>query len=361
MWQEERAKSGKPPLAVESLISRIAPPSRAAVWAVMAICLTVVAGGANAEPAAHPPAAGAAAAVPERDGPAVLRAESQTRGRKWIAYDTTLGIHLIRPDGSESRMLVAQVGARRPAWSPDGRWVAFEQRTDLKYHRLTPGTTVQIVRADGTGRRRLVRGHTPAWSADGREIYYHTWNGRSVMAINPRSGVTRALRFAGPTRRSLDGTRTAMFSGGPCGPGQPPGFENICDSVFWLHITTVADGTTELVRVPRRSADPLPVSWSATGEILYNCVAGPASRWRDMCGYQPATGRFTHFKGPAIAAEMAASASPDGSMIAFAALEGLYVRRRDGGRARWLVRNPAVIQNPDGGRSHSPFGPAWQP
>lgn len=287
--------------------------------------------------------------------------ESQRRARKWISYDTTLGIHLIRPDGSGSRMLVPQVGARSAAWSPDGRWVAFEQRTDLKYHRLTPATTIQIVRADGNGRRKLVRGNSPAWSADGREIYYNTWNRRAVMAINPRTRAIRATGFNGPTRRSDDGNRTAEFGGGPCPPGQPPGYENICDAVFWLHITTVADDTTQLVRVPRRVADPLPLAWSPTGEILYNCVAGRASRWRDMCGYQPATGRFTHFKGPAIAAEMSAAASPDGSTLAIAALEGLYVRPRAGGRARWLVRNPAVIQNPDAGRSHTPFSPAWQP
>jgi TolB protein len=54
-----------------------------------------------------------------------------------------------------------------PAWSPDGRRLAFKKRSD-----------VSIVNRDGSGERRVVRGfggllyEPPAWSPDGRWIAF---------------------------------------------------------------------------------------------------------------------------------------------------------------------------------------------
>ena len=69
-------------------------------------------------------------------------------------------------DGTKVRRL-AQNG-RAPAWSPDGRWIAFEREVnDRRY------VTVYVVRPDGTGLRRLSParvGQDWAWSPDGRWI-----------------------------------------------------------------------------------------------------------------------------------------------------------------------------------------------
>lgn len=297
-----------------------------------------------------------------RLGGRTIRVPKPPTGR-WIAYDTTLGIHLVRPDGSQRRMLVNQRGARSPSWSRDGKWVAFEYRPD-KFGNITSSTTVHVVRADGRLRRKIARGHTPAWSLDGREVYYLPRNldrtAGVVLAVNVKTGKIRRTKFV-TTARSHDGSQMAHFGGGPCPPPQQPGYENICDAPFWLHIVSTRDGREQTIRVPRRSADPLPLSWSPSGEVLYNCEGAAASRWRDLCAYDTVRRRFTHFRGPSQTAEMAGSFSPDGSQIAVAALEGLYVRPRSRNGVRWLVRNPAVIADPVAGRSNSPFSPAWQP
>lgn len=97
---------------------------------------------------------------------------------KWIAYltmteraDTTglsgwtskweSSIHLVRPDGTDDRVILrtpdsAQVVETKGydlvwgkvVWSPDGRWLAFGRHSDR-------GVTMWVIRPDGTGLQRL--------------------------------------------------------------------------------------------------------------------------------------------------------------------------------------------------------------
>jgi Tol biopolymer transport system component len=64
----------------------------------------------------------------------------------------------------------------QPAWSPDGTSVAFTVDRSKPYGRGGfPKTDVYVVRADGTGLRRLTRdglSASPVWSPDGRTIIY---------------------------------------------------------------------------------------------------------------------------------------------------------------------------------------------
>jgi TolB protein len=94
---------------------------------------------------------------------------------KTIAFARYTGsgaIWLIDADGSNERQLTTPRGEGdiQPDWSPDGRWIAFSRATGPFRH------DIFVVRPDGTGLRRLTR-HTrgnssPVWSPDGKRIVF---------------------------------------------------------------------------------------------------------------------------------------------------------------------------------------------
>ena len=72
-------------------------------------------------------------------------------------------------DGSEQRRLTRNAAATGPAWSPDGRKIAFVSRRDGNWE-------VYVMNADGSEQRNLTRNaafdNNPAWSPDGQKIAF---------------------------------------------------------------------------------------------------------------------------------------------------------------------------------------------
>ena len=78
-------------------------------------------------------------------------------------------------DGSNPRRVARNAAWSDPAWSPDGRRIAF--RRFGRSIRLAGNSDLFVVNADGSGLRRLTRHaeNVPrwfAWSPDGRTIAF---------------------------------------------------------------------------------------------------------------------------------------------------------------------------------------------
>jgi Tol biopolymer transport system component len=95
-----------------------------------------------------------------------------------------------------------------PTWSPDSKRIAFAQApsSDFSY-RVHHRSQIFVVAANGRGKRRLVVGGMPAWSPNGRELAYVverriparrliTENELRVIGLDGR----RSTRLTSPTR-----------------------------------------------------------------------------------------------------------------------------------------------------------------
>jgi Tol biopolymer transport system component/DNA-binding winged helix-turn-helix (wHTH) protein len=141
----------------------------------------------------------------------------------YVAMSTVAGLRTLplHPDGVPAGPSVrlaedAVRTARRPSFSPDARSVVFERQSaglppTLWLFDLQRATARVLARTDD--------GETdPAWSADGREVYYVSGRGdrRALRAVQVETGQTRSLLPLATTehdvlrpRLSPDGTRLA--------------------------------------------------------------------------------------------------------------------------------------------------------
>jgi Tol biopolymer transport system component len=84
----------------------------------------------------------------------------------------TCDIYVVNVDGSGQQQLTRSEHDQAPAWSPDGRTIAF--------HRWRDGQpAIYVMNAEGTAQRKLTRTAYgegwPAWSPDGRKIAFVRW------------------------------------------------------------------------------------------------------------------------------------------------------------------------------------------
>jgi hypothetical protein len=109
------------------------------------------------------------------------------------------GVFTVNADGSGLERLT-HAPAFDPDWSPSGHRLAFER-----------GRRILSVRADGSGRRLVVRrGSSPVWSPDGRWIAFTRWvrgacadqeGGRVVFLVRASGGEGRPVRVGEQRRR----------------------------------------------------------------------------------------------------------------------------------------------------------------
>jgi hypothetical protein len=117
-----------------------------------------------------------------------------------------LDLYLARDDGGGVHRLVSSPeDDRAPAWSPGGRTIAY-----------TRGSTLRLVRVDGSQDRVLGAGRNPDWSVNGTRLAFELAGDIWLMKANGsgRSNLTRTpeLQEASPSW-SPDGRRVIAYSG----------------------------------------------------------------------------------------------------------------------------------------------------
>lgn len=178
-------------------------------------------------------------------------------------------IAVMRPDGS-GEATVTRGGGRddHPAFSPDGKWIAFSRITQDGEGRLT--AAIHLVRPDGTRLRRLTSGDKldgqPSWSPDGRRLAFARGTAgedgyvADVFVVEAEGGRPRRLADGSAPAWSPDGRAIAYVTGQDrFGETMPSGE---------IHVVR-PDGRAD-ERITRSRADDADPAWTSTGQIIFS-------------------------------------------------------------------------------------------
>jgi Tol biopolymer transport system component len=276
------------------------------------------------------------------------------------------GIYAINPDGTGATFLVddyGNFGTDEPAWSPDGRRLAFISGRHKAYG-LAGENAVYVMNADGSGLTRLTNSLAgeswPAWSPNGTRIAFARWTcmnpqctqqGYSaVYTMNADgSGVTRLTDPVGigedaKPSWSPDGARIVFVRG--------------TDSTLSDLYVMNADGSNVIrltngqfaVGTPAWSPDGLRIAYARAsiyiGDFDIYVMNTDGSNVRQLTS------------GPAV--DLFPSWSPDGERIAFSS-EGrssgnaqIYLMNADGSGLTRVTDDPFGATEPDWSRASSP-------
>lgn len=278
------------------------------------------------------------------------------------------GLWLLPVSGGEATPLGAGVEVTHPVWSPDGRQIAFQDFADHYYR-------IWVVGRDGSGLRVLTEGpadhREPAWSPDGSQVAFSSDRGGSgsydVWSVDVATGeFTRWSSGPGEEHSptwSPDGARLAWVDGGSVWAGDGAGEPEMLltdpsgsvgapswgpdGRMVWQDRgrRLILDGT--VVPAPAGGDPegedhfPFPVRWTADGGFVH--TADGAIRVRDAQGnhlrdipFQAAlelerpvpvanTRRLDAPDPRPVRGIFAPVLSPDGTQVAFTALNDLWV------------------------------------
>jgi dipeptidyl aminopeptidase/acylaminoacyl peptidase len=111
---------------------------------------------------------------------------SWSRDSRWVAYVDSTGDLLAAPSAGDGPLRLIAHGATQPAWSPNGRHIAYVG---------LDGITISDT--DGGNPRTIALGAYPAWSRDSRRIAYMSVSGVGVHVIGADGSGDRVVDRSG--------------------------------------------------------------------------------------------------------------------------------------------------------------------
>jgi TolB protein len=275
------------------------------------------------------------------------------------------GIYTINPDGTGATLVVddyGNFGTREPAWSPDGRRLAFISSRHQAYG-FPGGAAVYVISADGSGLTRLTNSPAwdewTAWSPDGAKIAFSQWTCmnpdctqqgyRAIYTVNvDGSGLTRLTNPVGigddeGPSWSPDGTRLA--------------FVRSTDSTGDVFVMN-PDGSN-LIRLTggRYLRSP---AWSPDGRLIAYARAPSSTGNPDFDIYiMNADGSQVRQLTSGPAADWSPSWSPDGTRIVFYSEgrdpgQSIFIVNVDGSGVTRVTDNPYGLTDPNWSHASSP-------
>ena len=167
--------------------------------------------------------------------------------------------------GTATRITDLFNDARQPAWSPDGKWIAFFAYRDGGYD-------IWAVAPDGSNQHKLTWGpfddREPAWSHDGKKIAFSSDRGNplgsdyNIWTLDIGSGELQQI--------TKDPSDDYMPTWSP--DDKEIAHASSRDNGRWIWVTNVADGTERKIGNGSGRLDA--PSWSAGGEIVYHKTTG---------------------------------------------------------------------------------------
>ena len=228
--------------------------------------------------------------------------------------------------------------ANSPAWSPDGKQIAFECRS-------LAHSDICLIPADGRGDARRVTQWSsneilPSWSRDGRWLYFASnYSGHwEIYKQAAGGGDPIAVTHGGGMRavESWDGRFVYVHRGPPLG-----GIVRLPTGAVDKGVRDAAEATVFLSELSGGEWG----DWDAGPEGIVYLARDAASGLRSVHTFDPATGACRLLRNVSVK-------SPDGDAVFSVAHDGrsyFYVAVKSyGGTIGMLVREPADGSRPSG-------------